>query len=98
MADGFVQVPPDSTGKKVDAEEITVGAQTVERQRIQVAGASAAEIAAVKNATPSVTEYGVVTRPVPGTSNVTSTAYNATDASTTALAANANRKGLLIQN
>ena len=37
MADGLVQVPPDSTGKKVDTTELTVNAQTVERQRINLA-------------------------------------------------------------
>ena len=36
MADGIVQVAPDSTGKKVDTSEITVGSNTVERQRINI--------------------------------------------------------------
>jgi hypothetical protein len=49
MTDAFIQVAPDSTGKKVDNEELTVGANTVERQRIEVAGAAAAEIARVVN-------------------------------------------------
>lgn len=35
-ADGFVQVPPDSTGKKIDNVELVVGANTVERQRFVV--------------------------------------------------------------
>lgn len=34
MTDGYVQVSPDSTGKKVDTSEITVGGATVERQRV----------------------------------------------------------------
>jgi hypothetical protein len=34
MADGLVQVPADSTGKKIDTSELTVGANTVERQRM----------------------------------------------------------------
>ena len=34
MADGYVQVSPDSTGKKVDTAEVVVGSQTVERQRM----------------------------------------------------------------
>jgi hypothetical protein len=42
MADGIVQVAPDSTGKKIDSSEITVGANLVERQRIVIASDSAA--------------------------------------------------------
>jgi len=42
MADGVIQVAPDSTGKKVDTSEITVGANTVERQRIVIASNSVA--------------------------------------------------------
>jgi hypothetical protein len=42
VADGIIQVDPDSTGKKVDTEQLTVGANTVERQRGQIAGALAA--------------------------------------------------------
>lgn len=42
MADGIVQVAPDSTGKKVDTSELTVGANTVERQRIVIASDSTA--------------------------------------------------------
>jgi hypothetical protein len=34
MVDGLVQIAPDSTGKKVDTSEITVGSNTVERQRV----------------------------------------------------------------
>jgi len=40
MADGIVQVAPDSTGKKVDTSELTVGANTVERQRVVLADPS----------------------------------------------------------
>lgn len=47
MADGYIQVPPDSTGKKTDCEELTVGANTVQRQRIQIAGTDAADVAPV---------------------------------------------------
>jgi hypothetical protein len=73
VADGIIQVDPDSTGKKVDTEQLTVGANTVERQRGQVAGALAAEIAAVLNANPT-TEYGLVVRNIPsGTQAVSGT-------------------------
>jgi hypothetical protein len=37
MADGLVIVSPDSTGKKIDTSELTVGVNTVERQRIVIA-------------------------------------------------------------
>jgi len=37
MADGFVAVAPDSTGKIIDTTELVVGTKTVERQRINVA-------------------------------------------------------------
>jgi hypothetical protein len=36
MADGIVQIAPDSTGKKVDVTELAVGANTIERQRINI--------------------------------------------------------------
>src|SRR5713101_17007 len=42
MADQFIQVPGDSTGKKVDVSELVVGANTVERERIVLASDSAA--------------------------------------------------------
>lgn len=48
MADGLVQVQPDSSGKKIDTSELTVGANTVERQRVCLAdSAAAANIASV---------------------------------------------------
>ncbi len=47
MADSFTQVPPDSTGDKIDTEQLTVNAQTVERQRIQIAGTADTDIAPV---------------------------------------------------
>lgn len=42
MADGIVQVPPDSTGKIIDASELTVNAKTVERQRVVLADSTGA--------------------------------------------------------
>ena len=39
MADDYVQVAPDSTGKKIDNTTETTGAGTVERQRVSVAAA-----------------------------------------------------------
>lgn len=34
MPDSFIQLPPDSTGKRLDAHEMTVGGVTVHRQRV----------------------------------------------------------------
>jgi hypothetical protein len=48
MADGYIQVYPDSTGKRIDASELTVNALTVERQRMALAdNTGAANVAAV---------------------------------------------------
>lgn len=41
MSDSYVQVPPDSTGKQVDAASLPVGGQTVLRQRIVIGDNSA---------------------------------------------------------
>jgi filamentous hemagglutinin len=47
MADGLIQVPPDSTGKKVDASSLDVGLNTVMRQRIIIGDNSATAAFAV---------------------------------------------------
>lgn len=44
MADAVTQVPPDSTGDMVDMTSLTVGLNTVHRQRIQLAGNAAADL------------------------------------------------------
>lgn len=50
MADNFVQVPPNSTGLKIDTSELTVSANTVERQNICIADSTtAANIAKVNS-------------------------------------------------
>lgn len=67
MSDGYIQVQPDSTGKKVDNSELTVGANTVERQRIVLAdSADAAGLAVVGRSDPGSKDYGVSIRQVPG--------------------------------
>jgi hypothetical protein len=51
MTDGLVQVAADSTGKKIDTSELTVGANTVERQRVVIADSTTAtSLATVKAA------------------------------------------------
>lgn len=62
MTDAFVQLPPDSTGSKIDTESLTVSANTVMRERHQVAGATDVAIAVVTNATPGASDYGLVVR------------------------------------
>ncbi|MGH9876021.1 MAG: hypothetical protein ACRD5H_00140 [Nitrososphaerales archaeon] len=47
MADSFVRVPPDSTGKAVDCASLTVSTTLVYRQRVQVAGVGATDIASI---------------------------------------------------
>lgn len=76
MADGYVGVAPDGFGKKVDTSELTVGGQTVERQRIVVSSdVTSGALASVVNAPMSPGTYGL------GTYAVT------TDAVTTKIAA-----------
>ena len=59
MADQYVQVTPDSTGKKIDTSEIVVGSNTVERQRIVLAdNATAASFASVTNSALQVQPIG----------------------------------------
>jgi hypothetical protein len=65
MSDAIVQIAPDSTGKDIDMSALTVGANTVYRQRINVADPTAAAgIAAVTNTTPGSSNYGMVVRPI----------------------------------
>lgn len=73
MADAYVQVAPNSTGSKVDTTQLTVGANTVDRQRFVVSGGIAAELADVKNAAPT-TEYGLVVRNIPSGTQAVSAA------------------------
>ena len=47
MADGTVGLAVDGVGKKIDTTEVIVGANTVERQRIQIAGSGPTDLALV---------------------------------------------------
>lgn len=65
MADSFLPYKnPDTTDKKLDSESLAVGANTVERERVQIAGKGDAEVQDVKNAPPANNAYGGVVRPV----------------------------------
>lgn len=57
MSAGVVQVAPDSTGKKIDTSELTVGANTVERQRIVIGDDSSAAGLAPVDATNGLATY-----------------------------------------
>lgn len=65
MADQFIRVPVDGVGKRVDTEELTVSGSVVQRERDQVAGAGALEIARVLNTDPTGTDYALVVRQTP---------------------------------
>jgi hypothetical protein len=65
MADGFIVVQPDSTGKKVDSTELTVGTNTVERQRLILTGSTALSILELLNSAPTGAEYAIPTRNIP---------------------------------
>lgn len=56
-----IQTPTD-IDNRLDAESVVVGGISVLRERVQVAGNDAAEIAAVQNVAPVGTEYGLVVR------------------------------------
>lgn len=66
VAHKFIQVPPDSTGKKVDQAELTIGAHTVNRQVVCLGDPETGDaITTMKNAPPAGTDYGLVTREAP---------------------------------
>ena len=56
MADGYARVAPDSTGKFIDATELTVNTVVVERQRVVIAGATAADLCPVTAANGVLTD------------------------------------------
>ncbi len=75
MAGTFIQVPPDSTGKKVAGQDFARGAETVIRQEFALGDATGdTAIAKVTNAAPTSSDYGLVVRPIPdGTQTVAGT-------------------------
>jgi hypothetical protein len=68
MADQYVIVAPDSTGKKIDTAELTVNAQTVERQRMAIGDNTTAANYLAIDATGNA---AVVDRDISATGNVT---------------------------
>ena len=78
MADSFVQVPPDSTGKQVDAASLPVNGLTVLRQRVVLGDNSAtAQFATVTNGALMVTgtvSLGAGTALIGAVSNAAGTA------------------------
>lgn len=61
MSDSEVRVAPDSTGKRIDNEEVDFAGTPKYRQRTQIAGATTLEIARV-NQRPSYADRGLVTK------------------------------------
>ncbi len=72
VADSFIRVPPDSTGKRIDSDELTVGPETVYRERDRIAGEGATELAAVRETDATPLDGGVVVRDAPPDSIQTS--------------------------
>jgi hypothetical protein len=64
VIDGYIQVAPDSTGKKIDNSEVTVAAQTVYRERINIADPEEAAALAKVQDYLSGLENGLATRDV----------------------------------
>ena len=72
MADSYLPFEnPSSTDKKLDSESLTVGANTVERERVQISGVGDSAIATVAEGTPQSGSWAVVVRNIPsGTEKV----------------------------
>jgi hypothetical protein len=65
MSSGTIQVPPDSTGKKLDTSELTVGANLVERQNIVIADpVAAANVAHVTSGGALQVDATATTQPI----------------------------------
>lgn len=62
MADTFIQMPADGTGKKVRAQSRVVGADTVHETYVINTDPTTGNSARVLNAPPAATDYGLVTR------------------------------------
>lgn len=66
MTDGFVQVAPDGAGKKIDASELAVGSNTVERQRVVLGDNEDTDaLAAVRDEDAGLHDDALIVRAVP---------------------------------
>lgn len=65
MADDFIQMNPDGSGKKIRTQNRTVGANTVHEQYTITTDETTGNTARVLNTAPAATDYGLVVRPAP---------------------------------
>lgn len=92
MADSYIAIDePSVVDKKLDTEQLTVGANTVERERVRIAGSAATDLAPV-DAT-----FGLAVKP-PKSATGTLSSVAAAAVSTTVLAANSARVGATFYN
>jgi len=102
VSDGLLQLNPSTLpgGKIEDVEElIGAGGENVIRQRLQVTGATLAEIARVLNLDVDWSEYALATRPIPPRTSTepTLTQVSASIVAAVVLPANSARKGVTFQ-
>lgn len=70
MDNGTIRIPPDSTGKMLDTGSASVDGNTVLRQRVQLAGTGALDVATITNTTPDDDAPALVVRIVGGSGGV----------------------------
>lgn len=80
LSSAFIQVPPQSTGLKVDTSELTVGSNTVERQNVSIASFQTAGSVADVNA---ANQLQVTTEGQKATYGAAATAFSAGTGATT---------------
>jgi hypothetical protein len=81
LADQTLRLPTDAanTGQYVDVEQLTVGSNTVIRERLVIAGQLAAAIANVVNSQLAGGEYALPVRAIIDVDNVANVAHDAVD-------------------
>ena len=114
MAESYVQLPTDATGKKLRTVDAVIGANTVHHQGILICDSSGNVVDALTS-NPAGTERGLVTRNIPsgtqpvsvagvvtttqaGTTGAQTSVASTTTPNTTLLAADANRLGATVYN
>jgi len=74
VANAVIIIPPDSTGSLLDCTSLAVGANPVVlRERHQLAGAAADDLAVVTDTDPAASDHGLVVRQAPPIDPQTST-------------------------